>query len=165
MSSIKKVIVAGAGGNLGPHILEALHTTGFTVSVLKRPASKPAASLAPYIQIIETDFSTASLQSVFTGQDAVVSCVGVDGVPQQIAMIDAAEAAGVKRFIPSEFGWAKDRSILPELAARLKPKEEVFDHLVEKCKNSMTLTWSAVATGPFLDWVSRPSVVLRLTLV
>lgn len=70
-------------------------------------------------------------------------------------MIDAAEQTGVQRYVPSEFGWSKDIPVLPELALRLKPKDEVFDYLVETCKKSQTLSWSAIATGPFLEWVSH----------
>jgi uncharacterized protein YbjT (DUF2867 family) len=154
MSKIKKVVVAGAGGNLGPHIVSALHQTGFKVSVLTRPTSTSKDRLPSYVTAVPTDYTHSSLSAAFAGQDAIVSCVGVEGVPLQTTMIDVAEQAGVQRFIPSEFGWSRDRDILPELAARLKPKDEVFEYLVEKCKTSTSLTWSAVATGPFLDWVS-----------
>ena len=71
-----------------------------------------------------------------------------------MAMIDAAEEAGVKRFMPSEWGWAKDRPRLDQLKLRLAEKEKVFDYMVEKCDSSKTLSWTAVAAGPFLDWVS-----------
>lgn len=38
------------------------------------------------------------------GQDIVVSAVGAAGVPDQPKWIEAAKAAGVRRFVPSEFG-------------------------------------------------------------
>ena len=155
-TNIKKVVLAGAGGNVGPHIFNALYSTGFLISILQRATSKPNTFLPADVTTIITDFSPASLLAAFRDKDAVVSCVGVDGVPLQTAMIDAAEEAGVKRFIPSEFGWAPDREILPELAARLKPKKDVLKYLVEKCESSRSFSWSAVAAGPFLDWVSRP---------
>ncbi|KAF2103036.1 hypothetical protein NA57DRAFT_52572 [Rhizodiscina lignyota] len=139
-----------ASGNLGPHILNALHHAGFAVSVLTRPES--SASFPAYASKIATDYSLSSLKSAFQNQDAVVSCVGVAGVSSQIAMIDAADEAGVKRFMPSEWGWAKDRPMLDELKQRLAEKEKVFDYLVEKCNASKTMSWSAIAAGPFLDW-------------
>jgi hypothetical protein len=38
------------------------------------------------------------------GVDAIVSVVGSLALPSQLSYIDAAIKAGVKRFIPSEFG-------------------------------------------------------------
>jgi hypothetical protein len=46
----------------------------------------------------------SSLTSPFRGQDAVVSTVGTFGISAQCSAIDAAIAAGVQRFVPSEFG-------------------------------------------------------------
>ncbi|OCL02031.1 NAD(P)-binding protein [Glonium stellatum] len=150
MSAIKKVVVVGAGGNLGPFILSSLHSANFTISVLTRPDSN--STYPSYVTSVKTDYSHPSLLDAFRGQDAVISTVGFTGTSFQIQLIDAADQAGVKRFVPSEFGWAKDRPMLPELAARLEPKEKVFEHLLEKCRTSETMSWSAVATGPFLDW-------------
>lgn len=150
-STIKTVIVAGASGNLGPHILDALHAANFTVSALTR--SSPS-TLPPYVKAITPkDYSVESLATAFEGQDAVLSCVGAAGAASQIAMIDAAERAGVKRFVPSEWGWARDRPVLEELKARLAEKEKVYQHLLVVCAGSRTLSWTAVAAGPFLDWV------------
>jgi hypothetical protein len=44
--------------------------------------------------------------------------------------------------------------LLPELAERLKGKGEVWEYLMEVCGRS-EMSWSALATGPFLDWVSE----------
>ena len=81
--------------------------------------------------------------------------IGAAATLEQIKLIDAAAHAGVKRFVPSEFGWAQDKPILPDLALRLENKEKVFKYLVEKCQSSQNLTWTALATGPFLDWVGE----------
>lgn len=140
---------------MGPHILNALNHAGFAVSVLTRPDS--TANVPAYATEVRTDYSLESLKSAFRGQDAVVSCVGVAGVSSQIAIIDAAEEAGVKRFMPSEWGWAQDRPMLDQLKQRLAEKQKVFDYMVEKCDSSKTLSWTAVAAGPFFDWVRCPS--------
>ena len=75
------------------------------------------------------------------------------GVSSQFALIDAAIEAGVKRFMPSEWGWANDTPMLEELKQRLAEKEKVFNYLTEKC-NKGGMSWTAIAAGPFLDWVS-----------
>lgn len=38
------------------------------------------------------------------GRDIVLSAVGTAGLPGQLMHIEAAVAAGVKRYVPSEFG-------------------------------------------------------------
>lgn len=48
--------------------------------------------------------SIDSLEAAFRGQDAIVSTVGMKAIPGQKLVIDAAIKAGVKRFIPSDFG-------------------------------------------------------------
>lgn len=48
--------------------------------------------------------SIDSLEAAFRGQDAIVSTVGMEAIPGQKLVIDAAVKAGVKRFIPSDFG-------------------------------------------------------------
>lgn len=74
-------------------------------------------------------------------------------------MIDAAVAAGVKRFIPSHYAPKLKgmEEILPELYARLKPKVEVIAYLKEKVEESRKegrdFSWSAVGCGPLFDWV------------
>ena len=48
--------------------------------------------------------SAKSLKAAFQGQDAVISLVGGTALGDQNKLIDAAIAAGVKRFLPSEYG-------------------------------------------------------------
>jgi hypothetical protein len=45
------------------------------------------------------------LTTAFEGQDAAICVVGPGGIGLQITIVDAAEAAGVKRFIVDYFGW------------------------------------------------------------
>lgn len=48
--------------------------------------------------------SIDSLEAAFRGQDAIVSTVGMEAIPSQKSVMDAAIKAGVKRVIPSDFG-------------------------------------------------------------
>ncbi|KAH8626870.1 hypothetical protein IG631_18888 [Alternaria alternata] len=45
-----------------------------------------------------------NLEAAFRGRDVIVSTVGMEAIPGQKLVIDAAIEAGVKRFIPSDFG-------------------------------------------------------------
>lgn len=52
-----------------------------------------------------SDYTYESLVEIFTGQEAVVSAVAAGPpIAAQKGMVDAAIQAGVRRFIPSEYG-------------------------------------------------------------
>ena len=86
----------------------------------------------------------------FKGQDAIVVTIARASAHKQKDFIDAAVKAGVKRFVPSEFGGDTDNekalAILPRLYGG---KKEVVDYLKEKENDG--LTWSAFVTGPFFE--------------
>ncbi len=146
-----------AGGNLGPAIIGALHAADFTVAVLSR--EKSTSSFPPYINVLKTDYSPPSLLKAFQGQDAVISAVGPLGLPEQTKMIDAAAEVGVKRFIPSEFGSDRSKGTQLDFERWQQVKSKAFDHMVKKCEENEALTWTALLTGPFLDWVSNNNLV------
>ena len=54
--------------------------------------------------VAKSDFSLESLTKVFQGQDAVISMLPITALAGQGIVIEAAIAAGVKRFLPSEYG-------------------------------------------------------------
>ena len=84
-----------------------------------------------------------------------MSVVGAPGVPAQRVAIDAAVAAGVKRFIPSEFG-INTRKVRGTLIGKiLAGKIAVVDYLEEVvAKGDGAFTWTGLTTGLFFDWVS-----------
>ncbi|KAH7419519.1 hypothetical protein BKA64DRAFT_19578 [Cadophora sp. MPI-SDFR-AT-0126] len=151
MSSIKNVVLAGASGNLGPAILQALLDSGkFNVTVLTREESK--ATFPSAVKVIKVDYSSLeSLTSAFQGQDAVISTLSAVALSDQTRMIDAAIAAGVQRFLPSEFG-----SNLENPKARALPvfagKVEVQNYLVEKSKSNPKFSYTIIRNGFLLDW-------------
>ena len=104
MSTIKTVAIAGASGHLGPAVLNTLLAAGiFEVTVFTRVSSN--ATFPSGAKVIPVDYaSMESLTDALRGQDAVVSTLASVSLSAQFLMIDAAIAAGVKRFIPSEFG-------------------------------------------------------------
>jgi hypothetical protein len=148
MSEIKNVILIGATGNLGPTILSAFLDSSFNVTVLSREGS--SSTFPSNVKVIRADYSsTDSLTSAFKGQDAVVSLVGTFGFTEQQKLIDAAIAAGVKRFLPSEYGSnTQDARVLAKVPI-FQPKVDTVKYLksVED-----KISWSSVITGPFFDW-------------
>lgn len=71
-------------------------------------------------------------------------------VTRQITFIDLAVKAGVKWFIPAEFGGNKAKAHLGVKTPLYDAKEAVHKHLIEAEKSG--LCWTAIATGAFFDW-------------
>ncbi|KAK6064293.1 oxidoreductase [Seiridium cupressi] len=161
MAAIKNITLFGASGALGSVALEKLLASGkFNVRVLKRAGS--SSTYAPGAEVVEADLSSLeSMTAALQGQDAIVSTAGYGGILGQIPMADAAIAAGVSRFIPSNFGAdltnANDRQ-LPVFADKAK----VEDHLMEKSKTT-DLTYTFVYTGAFLDWGLKNGYLLDVS--
>ncbi|GAP93231.2 putative 2`-hydroxyisoflavone reductase [Rosellinia necatrix] len=147
----KAVTLLGATGNLGPHILSSLLRTGFEVTVLSRSQSSAASKLPSGVRVRQSDYSFASLVEAFKGQDVVVSTISTLNVQQQLNIIDAAVAAKVKRFVPSEFGSDTSVDDEDDMATFIKEKKEVVRHL--RTKEASGLSWTALCPGPWIDWM------------
>lgn len=68
-------------------------------------------------------------------------------------MIDAAAAAGVYRYIPSDFSLDFNNRSVNGLPVFFK-KDMNDKHLLQKCKET-GMTWSVICNGAFLDWNLR----------
>lgn len=147
-------------GNLGPYIISALVKAGFQVSVLSRSSSTATEATFNDVPIIRSDYTFGSLVGVFTGQDAVISTLSTANVAGQKNIIDAVAAAKVKRFLPSEFGSDTSVDGLEDAAPFLKGKQEIMEYI--KTKEVEGLTWTALFTGPWIDWVSTYAITTRL---
>lgn len=84
--------------------------------------------------------------------DAVVSLVGHQGIQHERRMIDAAVAAGVKYFIPSEFGHDSSDPTVRSYLPIMVQKNAVMEYLKTKEKDG--LSWTMIVTGLWFDWVS-----------
>lgn len=103
-----------------------------------------------------TDYTVPALTAALRGHDAVVSAVGVAVITKQKDMMDAAEAAGVRLFVLSDFGYGPDHQHLPEFEAIGKPRLDVLAYAKEKAVLNTQFTWSAIAIGNPIDWVRFP---------
>jgi uncharacterized protein YbjT (DUF2867 family) len=113
------ILLAGATGDLGQRIVRELLLHDVQLRILTRPGSATAASLFgadDRIQIVTASYSDhTALTTAATGVDIVVSAVsGVRPVivDAQRSLLKAAVAAGVPRFIPSDYS-ADYRQIAP----------------------------------------------------
>lgn len=132
-------------------MLHALLDAGFTVTVLTRHTS--TATFPATAKVIRVDYENPTdLTQALQSQDALVSTLTTFSIGTQKLLIDAAIAAGVKRFLPSEFG--SDVSI-PSIRAMpmYKDKIEIDAYLRERCaQRDVEMTWTAIYCSCFLDW-------------
>ena len=104
-----KVAIAGGTGHTGLHIVEGIVESGkHDIVVLSRKSTHPVL-VALGVPIITVSYDDpASLKQALQGVHTVISTISgltpdAMTVPQ-LALLDAAAKAGVKRFAPSEFG-------------------------------------------------------------
>ncbi|KAJ4396145.1 hypothetical protein N0V93_000363 [Gnomoniopsis smithogilvyi] len=150
MSSIRRVAVFGASGNFGRPITAALLQANFQITIISRSSS--TATFPPGVSVLKITYTTEELTHALQGQDAAVCVVGPAGISQQIAMIDAAEAAGVKRFIVDDFGWGPDMRGLPEFAEVHMQRRRQWDYARIRAEKNPGFTWTGVTIGNPIDW-------------
>lgn len=155
------VALAGATGNIGTSVLEALLDANFLVTVLSRIHGN-SSKLTPHpsLTIKEVDFnSTTSLMDALQGAEVVISCLATLAIGSQNPLIDASVAVGVKRFIPAEFGMDSRNPLCAALPV-CAPKAETQKYLHEKTLCNPRFSWTGVTNGLFLDWGLRVGFIL-----
>ncbi|KAF8557402.1 NAD(P)-binding protein [Imleria badia] len=100
--------VAGAGPTIGGRIVQALINRGASVVALARPGSSSIQSpLLQGAKIAEVDYvDVKTLTSILREHnvEVVVSALAYGALPAQRPIAEAAKEAGVKLFVPSEYG-------------------------------------------------------------
>ncbi|KAF2441045.1 NAD(P)-binding protein [Karstenula rhodostoma CBS 690.94] len=107
----QKVLLLGAHGETGGNILAGLIEDGsFDISCLVQPSSteKPAvkALATRGLPIVVGDLAgdVDELAKVLEGYDTLISAINTHFIRAQLKLVDAAKKAGVKRFVPCDFG-------------------------------------------------------------
>lgn len=150
------VLLAGASGLVGYEVLQLLHARGDTVRTVSRDEKR-----AERLRSFTTDVRIAdaakpgALQGVCDGVELVISALGAPvsqqakekrgfddlDVAANLALIDEAKRAGVKRFVYLSVSNDVSTAATPYVAAHLK---------VEHALAASGLTWAAVRpTGIF----------------
>ena len=167
-----RVLVVGASGNLGGKIVRELVALGATVRVTHRASSNHdhvVALRALGVELVIADLSDpASLAHACAGVDVVVS--GVQGlrdviVDGQTRLLRAAEQAGVKRMMPSDYaldffkttpGGNRNLDLRREMDAVLDASKEVRATSVLCGAFMDLLAWGAIGpdrqTGVYKVW-------------
>ncbi|KAI1205418.1 NAD(P)-binding protein [Annulohypoxylon truncatum] len=153
MSVIKKVAIFGAAGNFGTPITAALTRAGFEVTIITRIESE--STFPDGIPVVRTEYTVEKLTAALSGQDAAISVIGPGGLHAQIALIDAAEAAGVKRFIVDDFGWGPKFNSLPEFREIGAQRKVTYDHAKKLCQANSNFTYTGITIGNPIDWAIK----------
>lgn len=144
------ILVAGGTGNLGELIVKALIKRGAEVRAITRQETDPEKTEKLKelgAEVIEVDMSNAEeLKKACQGASCVVSALsGLREVivDAQTQLLDAAIAAGVPRFIPSDF--AADFTRLPEGENRNFDLRKEFHKTLDKS----TMVSTSIMNGAF----------------
>ncbi|KAH8782695.1 hypothetical protein F5883DRAFT_625320 [Diaporthe sp. PMI_573] len=150
-SPFNNIVIIGASGAIGSAILEAfLNTPSVTITILQR-ASSSKTIFPPSVRVVSIpdDYPHDSLVAAFTNQDAVINCVTTLAVRTQLQIISAAAEAGVRRFVPSEYGLNNNNPAARALCSVFREKGEVQDYL-RTLEGRME--WMSFAVGMWLKW-------------
>jgi len=142
----KNIAVVGAGG-IGRPIAEALLSEGANVVVVTRPESSSAKSFAAGIKVISVTFTDVpALAAAFKENktEVVISTIGSAALANQRFLGDAAKQAGVKLFLPSEFGY----STIGQTEGELGLKTQFGEYLKE-----IGLPFARIFTGVFISYI------------
>jgi NmrA-like family len=146
------ILVAGGTGNLGGRIIKALIARGAAVRAIVRNGSTPEKikTLTEIgAELIAVDTSDAeALKQACQGVSCVVSALaGLHEtiVESQIKLLDAAIAAGVPRFIPSDY--SADFTQLPAGENRNFDLRKEFHQYLDKSSIAAT----SIMNGAFAD--------------
>ena len=158
------VLLAGATGDLGGRILQNLVARGATVRVLTRPETSTvriSQLRGAGAEVIPAGYDDpAALRRACTDVDCVVSTInGLESaiVDAQSRLLAAAAAAGVPRFIPSDFS-VDYRGIRPRSNRNLQLRRDFAQHL-----DAAEIRATSVLNGAFTDMLTGQAPMIQFS--
>ncbi|MEO7094387.1 MAG: NmrA family NAD(P)-binding protein, partial [Polyangiales bacterium] len=159
------IILAGATGNLGGRMAKALRERGASVRAIVRrgtPSAKVGALRDLGVAVAEVDFaSPPEMTAACAGGTCVVSALsGLRPVivDAQSALLDAAVAAGVPRFIPSDYSI--DFTRLPSGTNRNFDLRRDFHAVLDRARIAAT----SIFNGAFAELLTGPAPIVLFKL-
>ncbi|KAE8147076.1 putative isoflavone reductase [Aspergillus avenaceus] len=154
-----KVVLAGASGNLGPAVLKELLDAGLEVTIFTRQNSNKTFDSRAKVAAVNYD-SVDALKAALSGQEVVVDTLAPLDLGLHLRLIDASVAAGVTRFIPSEFGADTTNALAAKLPV-YGNKVAVQEHL-KRVSAESDLSYTLVLTGAFLEFGLQTGFLVNL---
>ncbi|PON29054.1 hypothetical protein TGAM01_v202162 [Trichoderma gamsii] len=150
MASFKHIALLGKG-MLGSAILPQLLEKGFEVTLFTRSKSS-VKDLPSGVHVAEVDYSSlSSLTEAMKGKDVVICTITSTAIPEQKVIIDAAVQAGVKRFIPADFGALSTDPSAKDLPIHISTAQ-IRQYLAEKAENGQ-IEYTVFSNGLFLELI------------
>lgn len=157
---IKKVCLVGANGSLGSVILDALvHASSFDVSAIVRSnsSSEPSHSASVNKIPVSPELGLDELTSALAGQDAVIAAFPLKDVNQHLRLVEAAYNAGVRRYIPADYGSCDAASPRAQKHLQLYRDKNTVQKKCEEYgstadQDGVPFTWTSIVCGHFFDW-------------
>ncbi|KIX08666.1 uncharacterized protein Z518_03323 [Rhinocladiella mackenziei CBS 650.93] len=148
---LNHVLLIGAAGNLGSLVLNHLlaFPFKFNITVLSRNSSTAKFPSSVTVSRISDDYPSSELANAFKDIDIVISAISMTGMHHQYKFIDAAIAAKVKRYIPTEYGLDDLPDWLIEMRPMFRIKHDVRDYLVSKEETG--LEWTGIVCNVFFE--------------
>ncbi|KAL0948741.1 hypothetical protein HGRIS_008873 [Hohenbuehelia grisea] len=145
-TATQKVVIVGVTGQTGEPIAQGLINSGkFSVIGTVRPESlnKPIVKdlQAIGVSIVPLDWQTApaaELEALLKGVDTVISACNWEALRDQTRLVDAAKVAGVKRFIPCDWG-----TICPPGEMKIEDLKRTIHEYIFKAG----VPWTIIAVG------------------
>lgn len=150
MSPYTSFAVAGAGPTIGGRIVKALVDQGASVVALLRPSSTSISSpLLEGAKIATADYADVKAVASILRENktqVVISALAYGALSSQSTLADAAKEAGVKLFVPSEFGMPTEGG----KAAHTVTKSQFADYL-----KSSGIPSLRIYTGMFMEFIPQ----------
>ncbi|KAI9845858.1 MAG: hypothetical protein M1837_004539 [Sclerophora amabilis] len=145
---IENIVVVGASGNLGSIIFKSLiEANRFNLTVVTRPTS--TATYPPSVKVLKGDYNDPSfLKSAFARNDALILTLAFTSTGEdQVKLVDAAAAAGIKWILPTEYGGDNSVEAMRESAPFISNKTATREKIEELGAN-----WIGVVTNIWLSF-------------
>ncbi|KAN0115166.1 NAD(P)-binding protein [Hyaloscypha variabilis] len=151
-----KIAIAGGSGQVGREVIDALVAAKkHEIVILSRNVKSSIGDNSSGITWRAVDYDNKnSLVERLQGIHTVLSFIQLLADPQNTAqknLIDAAIAAGVKRFAPSEWGSASAID-MPWWSG----KDEIKEYLKKVNENGKVLEYTLFQPGLFLEYLAAP---------
>ncbi len=155
MAPFTNIMIIGVTGSIGSIIVKALVAEpSLKVTALVRASSKSTLPAGIHDTVtIPDEYPVKDLVAAFRGQDVVINTVATAAVvnTKNDRFIDAAIAAGVKRYVPSEFGLNNANPAAQAQTPVFKAKGEVQAYLRAKADQGL-IEWTNFSPGLWVRW-------------
>ncbi|WP_010459936.1 NAD(P)-dependent oxidoreductase [Acidovorax radicis] len=172
---MKRLLILGATGSLGRHVLQQAVAAGHQVSVLVRNPAKLPPDMRSHITVYQVDLGTVAigaLADIIRGHEALINCAGL--VTEGRVFVDLVDriVSSVESLAPAErptcwflggaavldIGPTGRRGVeLPKVRDTYWPHLKNFERL-----SASSLDWRLLCPGPMVDQPALGTANLRM---